>query len=217
MTTLLQIDASARVTRSLSRGLTAAFTEKWLALRPDDKIIKRDVGLNPPPAISEEWIAAAFTPSEKRTAEQQEVLKISDELLAELEPADIIVMGTPMYNYGMPSALKAWIDQIVRLDRTFSFDLARGEQPIEPILTGKILVILSSSGEGGFELGGVHADMNHLEPHILTASSLFGVSEHYIIRIEYQEFRDHRHQQSIKAAYDAIPDLVQKLTQQVAT
>jgi len=216
MATLLQIDASARVTRSLSRGLTSAFTEHWLEKRPNDTIIKRDVGLNPPPAISEAWIAAAFTTLEKRTLEQQDALKISDELLQELEPADLLIIGTPMYNYGMPAALKAWIDQVIRIGRTFSFDLNRGEQPIEPILTGKRLVILSSSGEGGFEVGGAHETMNHLEPHIVTASWLLGVSEHHVIRIEYQEFGDERHQESIKAAHEAIPKLVEQLTQQLA-
>ena len=213
MNTILKIDASARVTRSLSRGLTTAFTEQWLQYRPNDTIIIRDVGLNPPPIISEAWIAAAFTASEKRMPEQLEVLKISDQLIDELESADIMVIGTPMYNYGMPASLKAWIDQVIRVGRTFSFDLARGEQPIEPMLTGKTLVILAASGEGGFELGGVNAAINHLDPHIVVASRLFGVSKHYVIRIEYQEFRDDRHQQSIKSAYGEIADLVQKISQ----
>lgn len=213
MATVLKIDASARVTRSLSRGLTTAFTQQWLKSRPNDTLITRDVGLNPPPAITEAWIAAAFTASEKRTLDQQEVLKVSDQLLEELEPANLIVLGTPMYNYGMPAALKAWIDQVIRIGRTFSFDLARGEQPIEPILTGKTLAILSSSGEGGFELGGMNAAINYLDPHIVTASRLLGVSEHHVIRIEYQEFGDDRHQQSIQSAHAAILDLVQQLTQ----
>lgn len=215
MATLLQIDASARVTRSLSRGLTAAFTKYWLTSRPTDTVIKRDVGLNPPTAISESWIAAAFNLPEQRSPDQQAILKESDQFLAELEPADVIVIGTPMYNYGMPAALKAWIDQVIRVGRTFSFDLDRGTQPIEPILTGKTLVILSSSGEGGFEVGGAHAAMNHLDPAIVTASKLLGVSQHHVIRIEYQEFGDERHTQSIEAAHTAIPDLVQQLVTQV--
>jgi FMN-dependent NADH-azoreductase len=215
MATVLLIDASARVTRSLSRDLTTAFTEQWLKSRPNDTLITRDVGLNPPLAISEAWIAAAFTAPEKRTLDQQEVLKVSDQLLAELEPANLIVLGTPMYNYGMPAALKAWIDQVIRIGRTFSFDLARGEQPIEPILTGKTLIILSSSGEGGFELGGINAAINYLDPHIVTASRLLGVSEHHIIRIEYQEFGDARHQKSIQDAHAALAGLVQQLTQNI--
>jgi FMN-dependent NADH-azoreductase len=211
--TMLRIDASARVTRSLSRGLTTAFTEQWLKSRPNDTVIPRDVGLNPPPVISEAWIAAAFTAPQQRTPEQQEALKVSDQLIEELELADLIVIGTPMYNYGMPAALKAWIDQVIRIGRTFSFDLARGEQPIEPSLTGKTLVILSASGEGGFEFGGMNAAINYLDPHIVAASRLLGVSEHYVIRIEYQEFGDDRHQQSIQSAHAAIPGLVQQLTQ----
>ena len=215
MATLLRIDASARVTRSLSRGLTTAFTEQWLKSRPNDTLIPRDVGLNPPPAISEAWIAAAFTAPQQRTPEQQEALKISDQLIEELELANLIVIGTPMYNYGMPAVLKAWIDQVIRIGRTFSFDLARGEQPIEPTLTGKTLVILSASGEGGFGFGGVYAAMNHLDPAIITASRLFGVSDHHVIRIEYQEFGDDRHQQSIQSAHATIPSLVQQLTQKM--
>jgi FMN-dependent NADH-azoreductase len=215
MATVLKIDASARVTRSLSRDLTTVFTDQWLKSRPNDTLITRDVGLNPPSAISEAWITAAFTAPEKRTLAQQEVLKVSDQLLAELEPANLIVIGTPMYNYGMPAALKAWIDQVIRIGRTFSFDLARGEQPIEPILTGKTLIILSSSGEGGFELGGINAAINYLDPHIVTASRLLGVSEHHVIRIEYQEFGDDRHQQSIQSAHATIPSLVQQLTQKM--
>lgn len=215
MATLLQIDASARVTRSLSRGLTQAFTEQWLKTRPDDTLIRRDVGVNPPPPVSEAWIAAAFTAPEQRTPQQQAALQVSDELLSELEPADLIVMGTPMYNYGMPSALKAWVDQVIRIGRTFSFDLARGEHPIEPILTGKLLVLLWASGEGEFAPGQSHAARNHLEPHIVTVAPLFGVSEHHVVRIEYQEFGDERHRQSIQAAHAAIPELVRQLNQKV--
>lgn len=213
MTKILQIDASARVTRSLSRGLTNAFYQNWSASRPNDIWIKRDVGLNPPSAISEEWIASAFTPLDKRTPEQVAILRESDELLEELEPADIIVIGTPMYNYGMPSSLKAWIDQVIRIGRTFSFDLARGEQPIEPILTDKILVILASCGEGGFGFGEANASQNHLDTAIITASKLMGVTEHYVIRVEYQEFGDARHQKSVEDAHGKIPKLVQQLIQ----
>lgn len=215
MPTLLHISASSRITRSITRGLTDKFIARWLSIRPSDMVIERDLGKKPPPAIGEDWVSAAFTASEKRTLKQQNALKVSDELLAELEVADLIVIGSPMYNYGMPSALKAWIDQVVRINRTFSFDLARGEQPIEPMLTGKILVILCSSGEGGFEPGGIQANKNHLDPHIITASPLIGVSQHHVIRVEYQEFDDERHQRSLELANHAIPDLVRQLTQQV--
>ncbi|WP_306260015.1 FMN-dependent NADH-azoreductase [Pararhizobium sp. IMCC21322] len=215
MATLLHIDASARSIgpaperhRSLSRQLSQAFVDEWLAKQPKDFVIQRDVGLAPPPAISQDWIEAAFTPPEQRNAEQEKALALSNELIAEIEGADIIVLGTPMYNYGMPAALKAWFDQVIRVDKTFTFDLARGDFPLEPVLTSKTLVMLVSRGEFGFAPGCIREDMNHLETHIRVAARYLGVARDHLIAIEYQEFGDDRHNQSIADAFAEIPKLV---------
>ncbi|GJL77457.1 MAG: FMN-dependent NADH-azoreductase [Nitrospinaceae bacterium] len=214
MTTILRIDVSARKERSLTRGLSQRFIDEWLKQRPADEIVQRDIGLNPPPAVSENWIAAAFTPEKERTKTQQATLQLSDTLIEEVEDADIILLGVPMYNYGMPSALKAWFDQVIRINKTFTFDLTRGDEPLEPILSGKHLVILSSRGEFGFEPGGVREDKNHLEPHIRTCSKYLGAVEDHLIAIEYQEFGDERHRQSVENAHRAVPKLVDHLIEQ---
>ena len=107
MTTTLRIDASARTQRSLTRMLGDRFGKNWKAQRPEDQVIFRDVGISPPPAISEEWIDAAHTPEEQRSATQREIVALSDTLIDELERADIVLIATPMYNYGMPASLKA--------------------------------------------------------------------------------------------------------------
>lgn len=211
MTTLLHIDASARGARSLSRALSRAFVDAWLAREPGAVVIARDVGRNPPPFVSEDWVAAAFTPEDDRTAEQKAELALSDELIDELVAADVVVMGTPMYNYGMPAQLKSWFDKIIRIDRTFSFDLARGDFPLEPILGGKTLVVLSSRGEFGFGPGGVRADMNQLDPHIRTCAHYLGVESIHTIAIDYQEFGDVRHKRSLAEAHAAVPGLVDEL------
>lgn len=211
MTTLLHLDASARGDRSLSRALSRAFVEVWVAREPDANVIARDVGREPPPFVSEAWVAAAFTPEEARSPEQKAELALSDELIAELTAADVIVMGTPMYNYGMPAQLKSWFDKIIRIGKTFSFDLARGDFPLEPILSGKTLVVLSSRGEFGFGPGGVRADMNQLDPHIRTCSHYLGVESIHTIAIDYQEFGDARHKRSIAEAHAAVPGLVDEL------
>lgn len=211
MTTLLHIDASARGDRSLSRALSRAFVEAWLAREPAANVIARDVGRDPPPFLNEAWVAAAFTPEEARTPQQKAELALSDELIAELAAADVIVMGTPMYNYGMPAQLKSWFDKIIRIGKTFSFDLARGDFPLEPILSGKTLVVLSSRGEFGFGPGGVRADMNQLDPHIRTCSHYLGVESIHTIAIDYQEFGDARHKRSIAEAHAAVPGLVDEL------
>ena len=214
MITILLIDVSARKERSLTRELSRRFIDEWLKQRPSDKIVQRDIGLNPPPAVSEDWIAAAFTPEEERTKAEQATLQLSDTLIDEVEGADIILLGVPMYNYGMPAALKAWFDQVIRVNKTFSFDLARGDEPLEPILSGKHLVILSSRGEFGFEPGGVREHKNHLDPHIRTCSKFLGAVDDHLIAIEYQEFGDERHAQSVQNAHRAVPKLVDHLIAQ---
>lgn len=212
--TLLHIDASAQIEeRSHTRKLTNAFIDRWTSIRPQDRIIRRDVGRSPIPAIDQHWIAAAFTKPEDRTPAMIKRLALSDELVDEVIASDVIVMGVPMYNYGVPAALKGWIDQIARIGRTFSFDLARGDVPIEPILSGKTLVVLSARGEFGFEPGGMRAHMNALDPALAACAHYFGVAREDIhtITIEYQEFKDERYRGSVAEAEAAVPALVDRL------
>ncbi|MFD1703672.1 FMN-dependent NADH-azoreductase [Methylopila henanensis] len=213
MSTLLHIDASGRATRSLSRALSRRFVEGWLAARPGDRVIRRDLAKDPPPLMSEAWIAAAFAKPQARDAAAREALRYSDAAIDELAAADVIVLGAPMYNYGMPAALKAWVDQVVRVGRTFSFDLARGDQPIEPILAGKRLVVLSARGEFGFGAGGERAARNHLDPHLATVAPYLGVAPGAIrtVAVEYQEFGDGRFARSREEAERAVDALAAEL------
>lgn len=213
MTKLLRIDASARTSRSLTRSLADSFAENWRARRPQDEIFLRDVGSNPPPIISEDWIAAAF--AKEQSADQKDLLALSDELIAEVASADIIIMATPMYNYGMPAALKAWFDQVVRVEKTFTFDLARGDAPLEPIFAGKTLVLLTSWGEFGFGPGEINEGRDSLTPHVRTASRYLGVEAFHHVGIEYQEFGDHRFEASRKAAMAALAPLVDRLVNEL--
>ena len=219
MRTILHLDSSARRTdnavqgyNSISKTLAATFMGKWMTANSEDKVIHRDLGLNPPEFISQDWIAAVFTPDDKRTDAQKSLLALSDILIAELDSADIILISSPMYNYGMPAVLKAWFDQVVRINKTFTFDLARGDFPLEPIMSGKKLVLISSSGEFGFEIGGIRESMSHLSPHIKTLGKYLGIDEFYEIASEYQEFADSRHDKSLKDAYIAIDELVMQLS-----
>lgn len=214
MTTILHIDASARNDRSLSRQLSKAFVDAWIERDDKTLVITRDVGHKPPPFVTEEWIAAVFTPEAHMTPEKREEIRLSDELIDEIDRADVIVMGTPMYNYGMPASLKSWFDKVIRIGKTFTFDLARGDYPLEPIMSGKKLVILSSRGEFGFGPGGVREKMNHLDTHIQTCAHYLGVSETHVISIDYQEFGDARHEASIADAFDAVPVLVKQMIEE---
>ncbi|RJG36919.1 FMN-dependent NADH-azoreductase [Motilimonas pumila] len=219
MPTILHLDTSARSLdksrtsrNSISRMLADSFREQWTKKMPTTKVIYRDLAEKPPGFIDEAWIAAAFTPEEQRTAEQNTLISLSDELIDEVTEADMILLSTPMYNYGMPATLKAWFDQVIRVNKTFSFDLGRGDYPLQPTLSGKTMVLMTSCGEFGFHVGGIREKMNHLGPHIEVASQYLGVDKFYEIRCEYQEFGDQRHIDSLNNAHTDITNLIKRLT-----
>jgi len=218
MSTILHIDSSVRAItnlnpnhNSISKNIALRFINSWRQMRPTDEYIYRDVGMNPPGFITQDWIGAVFTADEKRTAAQKDILALSDLLIAEVTMADIIVISTPMYNYGMPAQLKSWFDQVVRIHKTFDFDLARGDFPLQPLLSGKTLVTVTSSGEFGFEKGGIRESASHLQPHLRTLSKYLGVETIYEIAAEYQEFGDDRHKTSVSNANNRAHSLATEL------
>ena len=220
MTTLLHIDASARSGRSgtdphgsHSRRLTDRFVRQWLAVQPDSEVLYRDVGQQPPAPVSAEWIHAAFTPEVRREPWMHEALRQSDELVDELMRADVIVAGVPMYNFGPPAQFKAYIDNIVRVGRTFGFDRNRAGDPYWPLLadSGKRLIILSSRGDYGYDAGGRVSERNHVEPAVRSAFGYIGITDSHSIAVEYDEFADERLAESIRQAEAAVDELVGKL------
>ena len=216
MPSLLRIDASPRGARSLSRGLADTFCNHLLTEHSGLEIIARDLRQAPPPFVSEAWVAAAFKPAEENTEGDREALRYSDAAIAELEEAQVVVISTPLYNYGMPSILKAWVDQVVRVRKTFTFDLARGDFPIEPVLSGKHLVVLASAGEFGFEQGGLRGQHDHLRPHLATVARYLGADEVSSILIEYQEFGDARHAASKDQAHRDAAALAGRIAETLA-
>jgi FMN-dependent NADH-azoreductase len=139
---VLRIDASARRTGSSSRTLTDALIEK---LAPGN-IVSRDLS-DALPFVTENWVHANFTDEAERTGEQKAELALSDSLVEEVIAADILVIGAPVYNFGIPAALKAWIDMVARARKTFQYT-ANGP---EGLLKGKKAYLLMASG--GTEIG----------------------------------------------------------------
>jgi FMN-dependent NADH-azoreductase len=157
---VLHIDASARPGRSdtdlhgsHTRRLSARFVECWRKARPADRVDYLDVGQHPPAPVDGRWIHAAFTPPAAREPWMAEVLAESDRLVDQLLAADLIVVGLPMYNFSAPAQFKAWIDNIVRVGRTFGFDRSRGAVPYWPMLAdaGKRAVLLGARGDHGYD------------------------------------------------------------------
>ena len=220
MLTLLHLDASARpglsgthAHGSHTRRLSARFVDRWTARRPGDAVVYRDIGASPPAPVTGRWIHAAFTPASRREPWMHEVLAESDALVDELLSADLIVAGVPMYNFGVPSGFKAYIDNIVRVGRTFGFDRSREGDPYWPLLagSGKRLVTLSARGDHGYGPGQRIEHMNHVEPAVRTAFGYIGITDTHHVAIEYDEFADERLQRSIAAAEAEVDSLVERL------
>lgn len=222
---ILQIDASARPGvsgidphGSHTRRLTRRFVERWQALRPQDDVTYRDVGQRPPAPVSGAWIAAAFTRPERRDQAMQAQLAESDMLVDELLRADLVVIGAPMYNFGLPAQLKAWVDNVVRVGVTFGFDRSRQGEPYWPMLPpGKRLVILSSRGDHGYDPGGRLEALNLVERGLAVPMSYLGLTETHSIAIEYDEFADERLRASIAVAELAVDELVGTLARDAGT
>lgn len=221
---LLHLDASARpglagkdLHGSHSRNLSQRFVSQWLARRAQDSVTYRDIGQNPPTIIDHDWIAAAFTADEQREPWMHDTLQESELLIDELLAADVLVIGTPLYNFSMPAALKAWIDQIVRTDRTVAFDASNPLDPYLPLLADRPrhAVILTARGGVGFDAGGQMAHMNHLESSLITALGFIGITRVHQIAIEGQEVGGELLAASVAQALSQVDALVERLQREL--
>jgi len=139
---ILQINSSARAENSHSTRLANAFVERLIADQPDAVLTVRDLGHSPHPMLDEGALQALFTPADQRTSEQAARVALDDALIAEIQASDIVVLGVPMYNFGVPAQLKNWMDAIARAQVTFRYT-ATGP---EGLLKGKKVYIALTRG-----------------------------------------------------------------------
>ncbi|QGW82462.1 NAD(P)H dehydrogenase [Variovorax paradoxus] len=222
---LLHIDTSARPGLSgidphgsHTRRLSARFVERWRKARPNDRVDYLDVGQHPPAHVNGRWIHAAFTPPAEREPWMAEALAESDRLVDQLIAADVIVVGLPMYNFSVPAQFKAYIDNIVRVGRTFGFDRARGAVPYWPMLAdaGKRMVLLGARGDHGYGPGGRIAHLNHTESSVRSVFGYIGITDVYEAAVESDEFGGEELAQSLRRAEQEVDGLVDQLSGTVA-
>ena len=170
--TLLHLDASPRGARSQSRRLGGQFLADWRAARPNGRVIVRDIGREPPPFVTEAWVEGAFAPSDQQSAAAHDAMAVSNRYVDELLAADQLVITTPIYNLSIPAALKAWIDQIIRVGRTW----APGAGGFEGLAKNKRALIIVSSGSD-FRPGTPGGAFNHLEPYLRAVLGFIGITD----------------------------------------
>ena len=177
MNNILVINASARKERSVSRFMTNAFVEHWKAKNPNDYFTYREIGQSNIPHVTEQWIAGAFKPADLRTKEDLEALSISNELVAELKAADVIVLGSPMYNWSVPSALKAYIDQIIRANETVLISKDDIRNPYTGLLKNKKVYLLMVRGNYGYDPGDFYEHMDFQTKYLKTVFGIMGIDD----------------------------------------
>ncbi|MEH1875199.1 FMN-dependent NADH-azoreductase [Nostoc sp.] len=202
MVNILHIDSSPRGERSHSRELSKEFVSGWKAAHPEDAIAYRDLGHYPVPHVNEAWIAAAFSPPETHTPELTEALRISDELIDEFLAADRYVFGVPMYNFNIPSTFKAYIDQIVRANRTFAVDA----QGLRGLVEGKKAVIITARGSD-FSPTSPFVAYDFQEPYLRAVFGFIGLTDIQFINANSLNQGDAR-TQSLSEARAAIQDAI---------
>ena len=177
---LLQIDASSRQD-SVSRQLTAHFAENWKEQVPGGQVVHRDLANSPLGLITDDWIAGAFSNPAQHSAAHRSALQYSDKLIEELHSAEVIVIGDPMHNFTISARLKAWLDQVVRFGKTFSF----GESGPKGLLTGKKVYVFTSRG-GAYEPGTPTAQFDFQEPYLRHVLAFIGLTHVTFIHAENQ-------------------------------
>lgn len=177
MKKILIVNASARTAASKSRMLTGAFAAEWIARFGNDHVVSRDLSIDKIPFVDENWVAAAAKPKTNRTPEEVASLAFSDELISELKTADIIVLGSPMYNWSVPGVLKAYIDQVVRINETWRFNREDPGNPYMGMLENKTLLLFLSRGGSGYEPGEANAHLNFQSTYLKTVFNVMGIND----------------------------------------
>lgn len=180
MQTILRVDASSRTTASQSRALGDYFETVWLQQKPGDQVVRRDAVENLIPHIAGQTITGFYTPAEKFTGELRTATALSDRLIGELRGADVLLITVPIYNFSVPSALKAWIDQIVRIGHTFAYD----GKNFTGLVTGKRAYVICAYGAAGYLGGGPLAGYDFLKPYLTLILSFLGIQDLHFFGVE---------------------------------
>lgn len=178
MPSLLRIDASSRLEGSHSRDMGDQFVQQWTSSHPGAEVITRDLIATPIPHVSEATIMGFFSPPEQLDDAGKVATALSDELIGELKAAETILITTPMYNFSLPSSLKAWIDHVSRINHTFSFS---PEEGFAGLIENKDVYVITSCG--AVFAGGLQA-MDFLSTYLKAMLEFLGLTNPTFLPIE---------------------------------
>lgn len=204
MATLLRVDSSARQDGSHSRDVADRILELWKSLNPGGQAVEREIGDGSVPHISNDTIQAFFTDPAAQSDAQRGAIVTSDHLVDELQAADTVLVSVPFYNFSVPSSLKAWIDQVVRVDRTFAI----GEDGFSGLATARRAIVVIAYGAPGYQMGGALASANFAEPYLKFLFEFIGIPDVTILSLdgtnEAEQVVESRKQQLVETARQVL-------------
>jgi FMN-dependent NADH-azoreductase len=196
---ILQINSSARTVGSHSTRMANDIVSRLQAAHPGATLTLRDLGRTPHPALDEATLQALFTPADQRTPAQNTRVAQDGELIAELQAADVVVLGVPMYNFGVPAQLKNWIDAISRAGVTFRYT-ANGP---EGLLTGKKVYVALTRG-GKYR----NTPADSQVPYLATVLGFLGMKDVHFVYAEGLAMGADAEREALATAYAEIEDAV---------
>lgn len=198
---LLRIDTSARTESSVSRRLASHYQSAWQQHHPDGQIVTRDLAAQAVPHIHDLTIKGYYTAPAEMTPALKSATALSDELISELKAASTLLISAPIYNFSIPSALKAWIDQVVRIGQTFSYQDGR----FEGLVRGTHAVLVLTYGAGGYT--GPLQSMDHLRPYLVSLLRFIGIEHVAVIAAESTTADEQTVASNVRAAQSSIDAL----------
>lgn len=196
---ILQINSSARAENSHSTRLANIIVERLHAAQPQAALTVRDLGRTPHPMLDETALQALFSPAAQRTPEQAARVALDDALIAEIQAADVIVLGVPMYNFGVPAQLKNWIDAIARVQVTFRYT----DKGPQGLLTGKKVYVALTRG------GLYRNTPNDTQtPYLQTVFGFLGMTDVQFVYAEGLAMGADAEQNALASAYSQIDEVV---------
>jgi FMN-dependent NADH-azoreductase len=199
MSKLLQINSSVFSGNGVSSQLADRFVARWHEQHPQSEVVRRDLAAEPVPHLDGNRLAAVMTPAEQRDTDQQRAAAEAEGLIAEVQAADVLVLGVPMYNFSVPSQLKAWFDHIARAGVTFRYT----ENGAEGLLKGKRAYVFTT--RGGHHQGRPE-DM--VVPFVTTMLNFIGITDIEIVYAEGLSMGEAPREQGIAAAQARIEALL---------
>lgn len=180
MSTLLRIDSSSRTTGSHSSQLADEAEALWRDAHPNGTVIRRHVGRDPIPVLSQDTITGFFSPEDTLTEELRQATALSDQLISELQSADTLLLAVPIYNFSVPAALKCWIDQITRIGRTFAYE----DGAFRGLTQTQRAVVICAYGADGYLKGQPFEAANFLEPYLRFLLSFLGIEDIEVVSVQ---------------------------------